>query len=97
MSDQTRKALRREEINTCFERLDLVLKSVDLPTESQGVRSGVSAAEFILMDYTYAGHVRFKHIDTRNYIVLNPDNTLTIPKGGPFFLGFFDSSLGAQS
>ncbi|HEC60752.1 hypothetical protein LCGC14_0460860 [marine sediment metagenome] len=82
--------MSREEIDICFERLNLVLRIVDLPTETQGLRSGVSAAEFMFMNYTYAGHIRFKHIDTRNYLILNPDDTLWIPLGGPFFKGFFD-------
>lgn len=84
--------LSRKEINLCFERLQLVLRSCPLPTEKEGARIA-GADEFMLMNYTYAGHVRFKHTVTRNYLILNPDNSLTIPKGGPFFLGFFDGVL----
>jgi len=86
--------LTRKEIDICFERLNLVLLQVGLPTEHEGFRSCVSAGEFMFMNYTYAGHVRFKHIITRNYLILNPDNTISIPVGGAFFLGFFDSALG---
>ncbi len=82
--------MTRKEIDLCFERLHAVLQGVDLPTETQGLRSSVSAAEFMFMNYTYAGHIRFKHIDTRNYLILSPEDKLIIPLGGPFFKGFFD-------
>lgn len=93
MMSNFRPELSRKEIDACFKRLDIVLLKVGLPTENNGFRSCVSADEFMLMNYTYAGHARFKHRLTRNYLILNPDNTISIPVGAPFFRGFFDSAL----
>lgn len=87
----------RQQIDHHFERLNEALKGCALPTEHEGERECVSAEEFMLMRITEDGCVRFKHIVTRNYIILLPDGYLAIPTGQPFALGFFDSSLGGTS
>ncbi|MFC2167780.1 hypothetical protein ACFLRW_02260 [Acidobacteriota bacterium] len=86
--------MEREEINKHFERLHEALKSVDLPTEHEGTRQGVHAGEFMLMSSDEWGNIKFKHSVTRNYIVLCSDNSVYIPTGGAFRLGYFDSCLG---
>ena len=85
--------MNEETINKHFERLHEALKSVDLPTEHQGTRRGVHAGEFMLMGYDYIGNVKFKHVITRNYLILREDDSIHVPTGGPFRLGFFDSAL----
>lgn len=92
-----RAEITPQDIILCYERLHCALVNFDLPTKAGPVRRGVEATEFMFMNYSYAGHVRFKHIFTKNYLVLCPDDTLSIPTGGPFFLGFFDSALRGAS
>jgi len=87
--------MKHEQIKKDFERLNSALDSYDLPTEAGHTRRGVSADEFMLMSADPIGNVKFKHCITRNYLVLREDDTIYIPKGGAFFLGFFDADLEA--
>jgi len=80
----------RDSVEACFVRLGDALQRAELPTETQGLRSGVSASEFMFMNFTRVGLIRFKHIDTRNYLLLTPNNIILVPLGGPFLKGFFD-------
>lgn len=79
--------------NFWFERLIPLLAATPLPCEHGPARiCGVD--EFMFMGERDDGLALFKHRDTRNYVHLRAVNDkyeLTVPKGGAFALGFFDS------
>lgn len=80
-----------DKINETFERLHAVLQTHKLPTSIPGRTRLAHAGEFMFMGFE-GNRASFKHIDTRNYIALNPDNTLDVPvTKGPFMRGEFDN------
>jgi len=72
-----------------FRRLETALVNTCLPTEDGSSRLA-QADEFMLMQIDSRDRVQFKHVDTRNYLYLNPDDSISIPVGSVFHLGFFD-------
>ena len=81
--------MNQEKVNHYFERLDESLKSVGLPT-STGATRMARAWEFMLMRESDQ-YIHFKHKGQRNYLYMDKlTGKITIPVGGPFFLGEFD-------
>ena len=72
-----------------FRLLENALKAEPLPTEKGGRRMA-TAAEFMLMDLCQ-GFYRFKHSDTRNYLLVRiGDGSVVIPEQNkPFLMGKF--------
>ena len=83
------KELTFKEKNKCFERLDWFLSQVMVQTEHGDPREA-SADEFMLMHTE--GNLGFKHINTRNYVFILPNNRLYVPvTNNAFMRGFFDN------
>jgi len=84
--------MERKEINYYFEMLNESLKTTALPTSTGENRLGVFSGEFMLMRETGDNKISFKHIGQRNYLYMDKiTGEISIPLGGSFFLGEFDS------
>lgn len=74
-----------------FNTLASALSESKLPCE-KGPHRWAQANEFMLMGYDFArGEWKFKHGDTRNYLLVSKDGDLRIPMTDePFKRGYFD-------
>lgn len=78
-----------QELAEKLRRLDAALAEKQLPTARGGPREA-KASEFMWMG-AFPGEDRFKHADSRNYLILHADGSITIPATGePFYMGTFD-------
>lgn len=77
-----------EKVKTDFEKLKSALEKTKLPHEHGGAHTGCPS-EFMWMHEDKNG-VHFKHVHSRNYVVLLPNGALFIPTGAPFLRGTFD-------
>ena len=79
----------KKKIASDFARLQSWLDVYPL-TRENGTIENLSASEFMWMQQRGDGSISFKHIETRNYAMLNEYGHLTVPRTNePFMRGKF--------